>query len=155
MHKFFDKQTLFIGWSIFWHVWLVALAVEVAVFLVFLLPPLSPRAVDVGQILSFVLVTATWIWTCDWAGKGALSKRNLPIPTRFIGWSIFWRAFLLTLLFALVPIFLILTPGELWLPQEGLKLITRLLALAALVVLTSYAYGWAVLQVSQKFTKIN
>jgi len=152
---FYDGKTLSLGWSVFWRVWLVALAVEVVVFLVFLLPPLSPRAADLGQILSFVLVTAAWIWTCNWAGKRALTKRNLQFPTGFIGWSIFWRAMLLTLLFALIPIFLILAPGELWLPQESLKFATRFLALVVLVILTSWSYGWAALQVGRKFSKAN
>lgn len=155
MHKFFDKQTLFTGWSIFWRVWLVALAVEVVVFLVFLLPPLSFRAADLGQIISFVLVAGAWIWACDWAGKRALQKRNLPVPNRFLGWSIFWRAMLGTLFVGLPIGLAVMIPGELWLPDEILKTVTRILSLITLVIFTSYAYGWSALQVSQKFTKPN
>jgi len=148
MMKFFSRIIFFLGWSVFWRVWLVSLVAEISVFLIFLIPILAPRAADVGQIFSTILVFGVWIWACGWAGKDVLKKRSLQSPNRFLGWSIFWRAMVGTLFIA-VPIGLaLLFSGEFFLPNDILKTVTRVLALTVLVIITSYSYGWATLNAS-------
>lgn len=160
LRQLFNRQSLSIGWSVSWRTWLAGIVLQIA----FCVPvalwyasqrPFSTDSAALGRNfdtlleLTSPLVLVALIPILNWIGKYVLRKRNLPVPTRFIGWSIFWRAVVLSLGLGLVAWMLILLPIVFWIRIPGADMVAVLVAFAAVFTIALCSHGWATLRVSR------
>lgn len=158
--QLFNRQSLSVGWSVSWRTWLagaalqIALCVPVAFWYAFQRPSSTDPAVlrrnfDTLLELTSPPVLVALILVLNWIGKSVLRKRNLPVPTRFIGWTIFWRALVLSVGLGLAAWMLILIPVVFWIRIPGADTVAALAALAAVFTIALCSHGWATLRVSR------
>lgn len=160
-HKqLFNRQALRVGWSMLWRIWLAVLALKVA----FSLPvgfwyalrhasasdPAALRAhFDRILDISNLPVLLALIPTFNWIGKSVLRKRNLAVPSGFIGWTIFWRVVGLSIFLILGIAVAILLPIVFLIHSKMVGAVATLLFVASMFACVMFSYGWATLRVSR------
>lgn len=150
-HRFKElpsKQYLTLGWSVCWRVWLAGLV------LAFVLTTVTSLVLREKVELMKSIVNATLLVAMvplfHWAGKEALRKRELPVPNRFMGWSIFWRFSAFWVLGTIV-IVLGLLPIRILLPSKVVEGLTTFISLTLSFSMVLWLLGWATLRASQTF----
>lgn len=162
-HKqLFNRQTLNVGWSMVWRIGVATVGLRI----VFLLPVAfwcsfhraiaqDPSAVrlqfdqisELGNLPALIAL----IPVMNWIGKLVLRKRGLPVPSRFIGWTLFWRGEGLALFLGIGSAFVFILPVALLIPSKSVAMVAPLIVVLMLAF-SMFSYGWATLRVSRMAT---
>ena len=88
----------------------------------------------------------------NWIGKLVLRKRGLPVPSRFIGWTLFWRGGGLALILGMCSAFIFVLPAALLFHSKSNALVVVALLATLIPFSAMFSYGWATPRVSRMAT---
>ena len=159
-HKqLFNRQSFRVGWSVCWRIWVATIGLRI----VFTLPvafwynfhraaaqnPSSIR-LQFEQIsgLGNIPTLIALIPVMSWIGKSVLRKKSLPVPSRFIGWTLLWRGGGLAVLLGLSSVVVLVLPVALIIPKSAAIFTASLIAML-MFASSLFSYGWATLRLSR------
>ncbi len=109
------------------------------------LRPQFDRIVDISGL--FVVIAL--IPALNWIGKSVLRKKSLPVPSQFIGWTIFWRSVGLTIILSLGAGLIIVLPTVFLIHSKAIGAMATLLTVIMMFAWAMFSYGWATLRISR------